>query len=121
MKLYSANLSTVFAQSDDLGLCAVSCGGTPLYKIRKNFVPPRDMASKPMLVWRWPPGRPRVLVGELMSLGVSCRAKRSRLTVFLSGPRFSAVPGVFRVCMPSCPCFPELKCQVGEGNGLSYF
>ena len=70
MKLHSANLSTVFAQSDVPGLCAVSGGGTPLSKNKKNIVPPHDMASKPMLVCRWPPGRQSVSAGEIWSLGV---------------------------------------------------
>ena len=58
-------------------------------KIRKNIVPPRDMAAKPVLDWRWPPGHTKASAGQLLSLGVSCRAKRSQLTVFLSGPRVS--------------------------------
>jgi hypothetical protein len=37
-----------------------------LYKIKKNFLPLRDMAVKPVLVLRWPPVRLNVLVGKLL-------------------------------------------------------
>ena len=48
-------------------LCAVWCCGTPLSKIRKNIIPPREMSAKPVLVLRWPPGRLSVMVRQQRS------------------------------------------------------